>query len=482
MEKFARPEIQARLARDNPWWTADGEAPERDLKRRVYFAPFKKLALNFEVKRAAVLLGPRRVGKTVLIKQLIQEAIEEGIPRKNALYVSIDTPIYSGISLEEFLSFIPVTLNARQRYLVAFDEIQYLRDWQTHLKDLVDSYPNVKFIASGSAAAALSLQSRESGAGRFSDFMLPPLTFSEFLDFTEMSDLITHEPPAKITCPDIEALNKAFIDYLNYGGYPEAVLNKQIRDNREQFIRSDIVEKVLLADLPNLYGIGNTQELNRLFTFLAYNTGNESSYEKVSRKSGISKPVVKKYIEYLESAFLIIKVPTINDTCRTLQRERNFKVYLNNPSMRAALFSPVEETDAALIGHLAESAVFAQWQHDPSFKQFRYARWRNSGEVDVVYLAHSNDRPLWIGEIKWSDQVERHFTRETKNLSYLVEKHASIEAAFMTTRTFKSVDKLGGRVLNIWPTAAYCYMVGRNVTNPDKYELRRSPLKALQEA
>ena len=64
---------------------------------------------------------------------------------------------------------------------VFFDEIQYLKDWERHLKTLVDSYPKAKFIVSGSAAAALRIKSSESGAERFHDFMLPPLTFQEFL-------------------------------------------------------------------------------------------------------------------------------------------------------------------------------------------------------------------------------------------------------------------------------------------------------------
>jgi uncharacterized protein len=139
----------------------------------------------------------------------------------------------------------------------------------------------------------------------------------------------------------IEALNRRFIDYLNYGGYPEAVLVDEIRKDPEQFIKSDIIDKVLLKDLPNLYGINDIQELNRLFTFLVYNAGNEASWEKMSQGSGISKPTIRKYCEYLESAFLILRVPNVDDTCKAMKRERNFKVYLNNPSMRAALFAPI---------------------------------------------------------------------------------------------------------------------------------------------
>ena len=466
LEPIGTPEIKLRIERDNPWWADHApEILEAKYQRRVYFSSFKTLALNFNVRRAAILLGPRRVGKTVIIKQLIHEAIVDGINPKHILYASIDAPIYSGISLEKFLEFLPES-SRDQRRVVIFDEIQYLKDWEIHMKDLVDNYPETKFVASGSAAAALRLKSRESGAGRFSEFMLPPLTFYEFLKFTGDDDrLITVEGKSQYSSKDIDALNGRFVDYLNFGGYPEAVLNEEVRKNAEQFIRNDIIDKVLLKDLPSLYGINDIQGLNQLFSFLAYNAGAEASLENISQASGLAKPTIKKYIDYLESAFLILKLSTVDDNCRTMKRERNFKIYLNNPSMRAALFAPVRIDEPDKIGHLAESAIFAQWQHSQNFRKLRYARWRNEGEVDIVFLRQPDEKPYWIGEIKWSDQVTKKYGEETKSLAVLLRNHKSIEAAFLTTKTFtKQGGILEGRPLKIVPCSLYCYTVGRNIT------------------
>jgi predicted AAA+ superfamily ATPase len=293
--------------------------------------------------------------------------------------------------LEKFLSYLPKPPTDGSQRIVIFDEIQYRRDWEIELKDLVDNFPQIKFIASGSAAAALQLKSRESGAGRFSDFMLPPLTFYEFLLFRgEGEKYIRRETKdgerrATYEILDIDALNTSFIDYLNWGGYPEAVTNPIIRSNAEQFIKNDIIDKVLLNDLPSLYGITKIQELKTLFAFLAYNAGNEASLENIAQGLEMPKPTIKRYIEYLESAFLIIKVSNVDDNCKSPKRERNFKVYLNNPSMRAAFFAPVLATDKQKIGQLAECAIFSQWQHSPYFGNLRYARWRD-GEVDIAYL------------------------------------------------------------------------------------------------
>ncbi len=470
MQAISIEDIKRRIERDNPWWADERPPiPEAASYRRVYFWPFKKLALDFGIKRAAVLLGPRRVGKTYMIKQLVNDAIEDGHDPKSILFASVDTPVYSGMSLEQFMELMPQATNGSSRIII-FDEIQYLRHWEIHLKDLVDNFPGIKFIATGSAAAALRLKSQESGAGRFSEFMLPPLTFYEFLLFRGVDDDLIDDPAGEAVAgrrfyrpKDMDELNRQFVDYLNYGGYPEAVLNATIRENAEQFIRNDIIDKVLLKDLPSLYGIHEIQELNRLFSFLAYNAGNEASYENISQESGITKPTIKKYIEYLESAFLIMKIGNVDDNCRSLKRERNFKVYLNNPSMRAALFAPVGYDESDKIGHLTESAIFSQWQHARGFRNLRYARWRNEGEVDIVYLAGANEKPFWIGEIKWSDRLSRHRTEETRHMRTLLQNHESISNGFFTTKTVTQRFKLEGKQIDAIPSAVYCYTIGRNI-------------------
>ena len=471
---ISEADVRLRLSRDNPWWSDPHVAiPEANYPKRAYFGQFQALATDFNVRRATVMLGPRRVGKTFMIKQLIAEQITAGTNAQSILYVSVDTPIYSGISLERFLALMPEASDKQPR-LAIFDEIQYLRDWEVHLKDLVDSYNNVKFIATGSAAAALRLKSQESGAGRFSDFMLPPLTFYEFLMFLGEDKELIRATPLPTSPPgltrfsyevlNIDRLNSRFVDYLNYGGYPEAVLNESIRANPEQFIRNDIIDKVLLKDLPSLYGIQEIQELNKLFTFLAYNAGNEASLENISQESGISKPTIKRYMEYLESAFLILKLSNVDDNCRSLKRERNFKVYLNNPSMRAALFAPVERDDPQRIGHLTECAIFSQWQHSTMFSNLRYARWRGEGEVDIVFLAGPKHLPQWIGEVKWSDRISRNRWEEVRSLQTLLRKHRSIRSVFFTTKTVTDSFEIDGRCCTVSPSALYCYTVGRNIT------------------
>jgi hypothetical protein len=136
---------------------------------------------------------------------------------------------------------------------IYFDEIQYLRDWEVHLKSLVDSYPNYKFVVTGSAAAALRLKSNESGAGRFSDYILPPLTFAEYLSFiNKEAELVTYieefeSIDDRYSTNNIEELNKEYefnykwirLFYIYGEGQGEksilSLLDKAIQNNEKEF-------------------------------------------------------------------------------------------------------------------------------------------------------------------------------------------------------------------------------------------------------
>ena len=472
MLEIAEKDILQSLERDNPWWADQAGATGAAFTHtRAYFATFKDLALNWQVRRALILMGPRRVGKTVMLEQLVRNALKGGFPPKHILFASIDTPLYSAMPLERLISlFEKRTGHApSDRRIIIFDEIQYLKNWEIHLKVLTDRFPNTRFIASGSAAAALRLKSQESGAGRFTDFFLPPLTFAEFLDFQGLeTELIrpNHQGPnRRFTTTDIGALNRAFIDYLNFGGYPEAVFNPQIRQNPQRYLGRDIVDKVLLRDLPSLYGIQDIQELNRLFTTIAYHSGQEISLEGLAKSSGVAKNTISRYLEYLEAAFLIVRVRRVDDAGRRFQRMRQFKAYLTNPSMRAALFAPLTEDDEAM-GNMAETAIFSQWFHSKELGNIHYARWRSGRqdrEVDLVRVDPASLRPAWAYEIKWSDRFAES-PAELKGLIEFAEKNPGHPVPVgASTRSVTAETIVDGVLIRHFPCALHCYQIGRNV-------------------
>jgi predicted AAA+ superfamily ATPase len=473
LNPFSEEQVIARLQFENPWWaTGSLDGYYQTLQPRLYFNLFYPLVKNTTVHRASILMGPRRVGKTVMLYHTIQKLISDGISPQKILYASIETPIYNNIRLEELFLMARKAVGDKdpEGWFVFFDEIQYLKEWEVHLKTLVDSFRNTKFIASGSAAAALKLKSNESGAGRFTDFMLPPLTFYEFIHLKNLGALIKADTinwkgniAIFSSTTNIMELNKQFIIYLNFGGYPEVIFNQDIQNNPGRFMRADIVDKVLLRDLPGLYGIKDVQELNSLFTTIAWNSGQECSIDELSKNSGVRKTTIRQYLSYLEAAFLVQIVKRVDQKAGRFQRENFFKIYLTNPSLRSALFAPLTaESDG--MGAIVETAIFSQWMQRTSFIPY-YARWKN-GEVDLVNISRKTNKPDWAVEIKWSN---RYFEapNELKSLSFFCEEN-KLEQALVTSIDKSGIKEFNNLQIQFLPAAVYAYNVGKNTLESKK--------------
>ena len=473
-------QVIGRLRVDNPWWTENEIAKYySQMRPRLYLDIFYPLVCDTEVRRALILMGPRRVGKTVMLYHAIQRLIDDGVSPQNIIYISVETPIYKKILLEQLFNLAKQALgkaDSKERFYVFFDEIQYLKDWEVNLKSLVDTYHNVKFVASGSAAAELKKRSDESGAGRFTDFNLPPLTFYEYVHLKDYGQLMhpvemewsnrTHIVGNATI--DIAKVNKLFIDYINYGGYPEVVFSQRIQENPGQFIRHDIIDKVLLRDLPSLYGITDVQELNSLFTMIAYHSGSQFSYEGLSRESGVKKEVLRKYIQYLEAAFLVKKIRRADDTAKAYKREVLFKLYLTNPSLRCALFQPIDENDE-VIGNMVETAVYAQWI--PRNANIAYANWnegqKKQGEVDIVGINEARQKPEWAVEVKWTNKPFANPISELKSLETFM-KNNGLTHAIVTSISETGKKELPYGCLQFMPVACYAYTVGENTLKSTK--------------
>ena len=457
MKSISDQQVAEHLKRLNPWWQGAKEVKETMAWRpRAYLAPVQRLLLEPGLRRAVVLLGPRRVGKTILIRHLIADLLSRGVSAQRVAYVEMDHPLLHGQSLETLIHQIEGVVHGGNGPLyLFFDEIQSHKDWEKHLKPLVDHRPDLRILVSGSAAAALKRQSTESGAGRFTDFLLPPLTFSEYLQLRPESPAIHEEKPGLYALNDMGRLNEQFAEYVNFGGYPELALSEVVRGNPERFVKSDIVDKVLLRDLPQLYGIKDIQELNSLFTLLALNTAEEVSLEQLSQRSGVVKLTIQRYIEYLEAAFLIKRVFRVDQDGKRYQRERNFKVYLTNSAMYTGLFG-ARGADDPQFGHLVETAVFAQRFHEDT--RLNYARWGvDDSEVDLVELSQLL-KPIGALEIKWSDKYVGDAWGLKGLMKFVRINH--LPKAWATTRNRFSRVTIDGCEINQWPAAVLAFHYG----------------------
>jgi predicted AAA+ superfamily ATPase len=161
------------------------------------------------------------------------------------------------------------------------------------------------------------------------------------------------------------------------------------------------------------------------------------------------------------------RVHRIDHDARKFQRATMFKVYLTNPSLRAALFSPISADDPDM-GAMVETAVFSQWFHS-ALAALHYARWKD-GEVDLVHI-DSAGNPGWACEVKWSDRYGAQ-SPELRTLIMFCKTHDLAET-IVTTRSERADETVDGVQIRRIPASLYCYTIGHDLVT-------RRPRKAPQ--
>jgi uncharacterized protein len=139
-------------------------------------------------------------------------------------------------------------------------------------------------------------------------------------------------------------------------------------------------------------------------------------------------------------------------------RANFFKVYLTNPSIRSALFSPLEE-NGEFTTYLAETGIFSQWFHSQQMDRLYYARWER-GEVDIVHL-NPNQKPDWVVEVKWSDRYVDNRS-ELRSLLAFCREH-SLTQVLVTTKNAYELRYQDDLPIQFVPTSLYCLSVGANL-------------------
>ena len=167
----------------NPWWKtgATNAALTKTYKRFAFYEAMERME-NTSIRRTVVLSGTRRVGKTTIMYQMIDELLKNGVSPRKILFVSLDHPMLKLSAFNDILDCYHETIHPDNDVYYFFDEIQYAQDWDKWLKTIYDMNPETKIVATGSASPALMKGNSESGAGRWSVINVPTLSFYEYCE------------------------------------------------------------------------------------------------------------------------------------------------------------------------------------------------------------------------------------------------------------------------------------------------------------
>ena len=296
-------------------------------------AQLGRLARSVAPNRVVVVYGPRRVGKTTLLRQYMRQYDPD------ALLVSGED-----VDVREYLESQSV---ARLRALVGrrttliVDEAQHVREVGLNLKLLVDHVPGLRIVASGSSSFDLARQTGEPLTGRKRMLLLLPLAQLELAGVE--------------TAPETRAQLEM---RLIYGSYPEVVLTESIED-REIYLK-ELIASYLFRDILQLEGVRHADKLLRLLQAVAFQIGGEVSVAELGTRLGMSKNTVERYLDLLEKAYVIYgRLGFSRNLRKEIAKSRRYYFYDNG--VRNGLinnFNPIALRDDA--GALWENYVMVE--------------------------------------------------------------------------------------------------------------------------
>ena len=403
-----------RVIRDqNPWWV-NGKVPDAWAKP-VTRALARLLPERLRVDhphRYQLILGPRRVGKTTVMYQVVRELIADGVHPRNITWLRLDHPLLSEVSLGSLVrSSMKSGASADNPTYLFLDEITYADKWDLWLKTFYDETWPVRIVATSSSTAALRNRILESGVGRWSEQYLAPYLFPEFLDLTGSRVHIPRGETLKETLqaclddpPQSMGLERKRHRFILTGGFPELLLlgsheeedDSTILLNSQRSLRDEAVERAIYKDIPQAFTIDNPKLLERILSTLAGQCTGLISPQNICQSLGnLTQPTFDRYLSYLERAFLVFTLASYAGNEASKQR-RGRKVYFVDGAVRnAALLrglSPL--SDATEMGMLVENMVAAHLHALSEVGQTRLYHWRDDKKNEVDLIHDHPEHPL----------------------------------------------------------------------------------------
>jgi len=457
----------------NPWWTQKSVSVPSF--HRLAFDACSRYLFDPSIRRGVLLAGPRRVGKTTVLYQLAERLLARGEEPTSILYLSLDHPVLKLLTIERILAEYHRQIRPDgEPAVLLLDEVQYAQEWDLHLKLLIDHHPELRIVATGSAALRQRRDAIDSGVGRWITIPMPTLSFYEFL---QMRGRALPNVPRDLRPQDLFQKNKAYLvnlaesfrgvmpefqRYLLVGGFPETALSDET-DYCQRILREDVVERVLKRDMVALFGVRKINELEKLFIYLCLNTGGILSVKTCASELGTTAVTVSGYLELLENSYLVYRLSPSEIGGKKVLRQQS-KYYLADAALRNAVLLRGQEvlSDPEELGRVVETSVLRHLYAYHYLDTPRIVYWREprtDKEVDVIVKS-----PQYVIPVEVKYRVSASLD-SSGGLATYCKQDPQVRYAYFVTREEKDfgiteLDGVAARFLKI-PAHIFTYLLGQ---------------------
>lgn len=337
-----------------------------------------KVVLDSKIGKGKVLLliGPRQVGKTTLLKNILTSISSE---KKVQFWNCDESDVRQFLSEANSAKLKSFVGNSD---FIVIDEAQRVKDIGLTIKLLHDSFPNVQLAVTGSSSLDLSNSINEPLTGRKFEYNLFPFSTNELVNHTSMLE-------------EMRLLKNRLV----YGFYPDVVNNP----GEKKEILTNIVNSYLYRDVFEFQDIRKSSVIEKLVQALALQVGSEVSFNELGNLLGIDTVTVQRYVDLLEKAFVIFHIRSFSRNVRN-ELKKSIKIYFYDNGVRNSVisnFSPVELRSD--IGALWENFLISERIKNNTYhnKHAKYYFWRTTQKQEIDFIEEV-DQNLFAYEFKYN--------------------------------------------------------------------------------
>lgn len=382
--------------------------------------------LELESPLAQIVIGVRRSGKSTLCHKVL---IEHNI---NYAYANLDDDRLASMKTEDLntlLSCIYQIYGTDIKYLF-LDEIQNVEGWHLFVNRLLRS--KMRIIVTGSNAKLLSGELATHLTGRYNEIRLFPFSFSEYCHFH-------HIDIKSITTKAAAERQQAFAQYMIDGGFPEL----QSLNNKRGYVQS-LIEAILIKDIQYRYQVRSTDALRKIAHHLISNSCQLVNYGELASLLGVSDKTVKKYVEYLQQAFLIQLLT--KHSFKSKQRIHNEKSYIVDIGIQN---NRENSMAAENMGWRLENIVFIELMRRcaPQFLDIYYYK-PTSRAKEVDFVICNQNKAIELIQVAFDISSPKAYQRET---SSLIKASRELKCDQLTLISFNDTKEVNidGKKINI---------------------------------
>jgi len=370
---------------------------------------FNEIIDYLEIPEIIVVHGARQVGKTTLMRMIINYLNQKNI--KNVFYFDLEQDKYLELcnkGYDETAKYIKQRkADQNSKTFIFIDEIQYLDNPSSFLKLFYDHGKNdYKLIISGSSSFAIKQKFKDSLVGRIIDIEMFGLSFKEFLDFKNLKYNLMNELSSDLAD---EELKNFYQEYILYGSYPQVVLADNIK-LKETYL-NNIIKRYVYKDVKDLAHVREIGKFNNLLQCIASQAGQLVNIKELSNTLNISHKTVEDYLFILENLYIVKLIRPFYKNIRS-ELTKMPKVYFEDLGILNILKN--KELMDNFDGNFFENAVYTYLRYKFNINNLHY--WRTIAKQEVDFII--DGRKLIPAEIKMS-----YSDKTIKNLIYFGEKY-----------------------------------------------------------